>query len=187
MALFLALTAVYLSPQIIRVMAANDDYSVSGGNPFSLSSVGPFPTALPTITLTDAGGDDFTSDPETIRIDINTMAYPNVIWDVIPFAMVGGSCGYDTVDAVIPNSDTQIDVVISGGGFASCADGQTIAIDGLGVLSIFAAPAPGASPLIAVDNNSTSAGSSLFTSDDVNLEVLAGSLTGLMWSLIRFW
>jgi hypothetical protein len=161
-----------------HTQAAADDYTVIGGNPFALPPAGSGPGLLPDITITDVGGDDFLADPEIIRIDINTAVYGSVIFDGVPFATVAGSCGYNNVDAIIPNSLTQIDVIISGGGFAGCADGQTIDISGLGLLTVFSSLAPGPSPLISVDNNSTSPGSPVFTSDNIDLPVLPGFFIG---------
>ncbi|MDF2379356.1 MAG: hypothetical protein P1V18_04005, partial [Candidatus Gracilibacteria bacterium] len=163
-----------LLTSVPQAQAAADDYTVSGGNPGALPDVGAAAVSLPTLTLTDVGGDDFTNDPETLRIEINTTNYPNVVFDqtiTTAEVTIGGSCGFTTDDSVTFNSATQVDIAVSAG--TSCSDTETITIAGLTIQTIFAATAPGAAALVIVDNETTSDGAPVSTSDTVNLAVSA--------------
>ncbi len=161
--------------------AAIDDYTVSGGNPGGpLPNVGDASISLPDITLTDVGGDDFTNNPETLRVLINPTNYSAVVLDDTVVAgslsLGAGTCGYTTIDSVTYAGDsTYADVVVSGGTCA--APGQTIILQGLKVETIYAQAAPGANPLILVDNVTTSSGTPQVTTDVIDLAVLVGDLT----------
>ncbi len=173
---FIAAFAVSLFAVAPLSLAAANDYTVTGGNPLSLPSPGATSATLPTVTLTDAGGDDFTNDPETLQVNLNTVSYPGVVFDTtVTTATIAGTCGYTTGGTVnYTNSDQRATFTISGG--TNCANTETITIAGLKVKTLYASAAPGAAPLVNVDNVTTAAGTPVATSNNVNIIVSANTL-----------
>jgi len=173
---------------------AGDNYTVSGGNPGAFPTVGDASVALPTLTITDTGGDDFLADPETITVAINTTNYNNIAFDSSIAAgalTVAGSCGYTGANALTYSSDRQsVTIPVTGG--TNCANAETITIAGLKILTRYGQGAPaGGEALVNVDNTTTTVGAPVngsnvqlaSTVDDaaatVTLEAAANRVVGL--------
>ena len=157
--------------------AAINDYTVSGGVPASLPTVGDASIALSTIVITDVGGDDFTNDPESITVSINTTAYNNVAFDTTianSALTISGSCTYDAANALTYASDGQaVTIPITDSVGNECGAGQVINILGLKVVSRFVQSAPAAASFVMVDNDTTSNGADVASSTTVALASVA--------------
>ncbi len=158
--------------------AAIDDYTISGDDIAALPDAGDASVVIAStaITLTDAGGDDFTNDPEVLTFTINTGSYPSVEFDsTVTAATIAGDCNFDTQDSLVySSSDTVATLTISGG--TNCGAGELITIAGLKVETNYAVAAPGAAALFTVDNTTTSSGSAVGGAS-VNYAVAVGDLT----------
>lgn len=163
------------------VMTSSDDYLVSGGNPVNFPKVGSASVALPTITLTSSGSDDFLNqnNEEEIEIEINSVDYPGVIFNPSIQSnniLIGGTCGHsNALSGFIYTSSKKARLFFSKANSNPCANGETITIDGLEIATSFAQSAPGSSPLVLIDNVQTSKGQPVASSDQINLPVLAGA------------
>src|SRR5579883_1125457 len=76
--------------------ATTSDYTVSGGNPGSLPTVGAASVSLPTVTLTNGDGDTEFGANEVIEIAINNTNYGPVQFDQsVAFGglTIAGTCG----------------------------------------------------------------------------------------------
>ncbi|MFC1598567.1 hypothetical protein ACFL2U_00950 [Patescibacteria group bacterium] len=163
---------VWLGLPVEKVSAAADDYGVSGGDIGALPIVGAASGALNLITITDAGGDDFTNDPEILTIAIDNVNYPAVVFDqTITALTIAGNCGFNGHNAVTYTNAYTITIPITGG--TSCTAGQLITVAGLQVETIYAQAAPGAVGLINVDNTTTSTGSPITSVSTMTLAVTA--------------
>ena len=153
--------------------AAINDYGVSGGDPTSLPIVGAASVPVGTITLVEAGGDDFSNinGREIFTITLNASSYSSVIWDssVVAGALtVSGTCGHTSASAILFTDATSVEVTVTGaGGAGFCTDGQTVTIGGLKISTINQQNAPAATYLISVDNKATANGSPVNSSTTV--------------------
>src|SRR3989338_9010030 len=128
---FLAFS-LFFALGVATSFAAANDYTVSGGNPGVLPTVGDAAVPLPGLTILDVGGDDFTTDPENIIITINTTDYNNVTFDttVANTALtISGTCTYDAANSLTYSADGQeVTVPITDSVGNECASGQSIII-----------------------------------------------------------
>lgn len=155
---------------------ADNTYTVAGADNAALPNVGAASVTLNAITLTDTGGGDF-GDTEAISITINAAQYPNVKFDTsVATVTIGGTVlSAGTPAVVYTNGNATATITLLTGGGVS-ANGETITITGLKIGTIYAATAPGAAPLLGVDNSTSSIGSPV-NSPNVNLATLTGALS----------
>lgn len=165
----------------ITAFAAPDDYSVTGGDIAALPVVGAASTAINTITLTDAGGDDFSdaNATEVFIVTLNNTSYPSVQFDqtvVFGGLTVGGDCGHTSASALTFTDAYTANVTVTGaGGVGTCAAGETVTIAGLKIKTVYAATAPVAAKLVSVDNSVTSLGSTVASTTTMTLAVTAAT------------
>ncbi len=146
-------------------LAAANDYTVAGGNQSTGPVVGDPSVALPPITITDVGGDDFMNDPEILVLNINTTTFDNFIFDAsITNATISGTCGYNS-GGTITYSNNNHTATFSINGGTSCSNSETIVINGLKVSTIYNDVGQGPAAFISIDNATTSPGSAINTSD----------------------
>lgn len=160
----------------VTTALADNTYTVAGADNAALPNVGAASVTLNAITLTDTGGGDF-GDTEAIVITLNAAQYPNVKFDTsVATVTIGGTVGSAGTPAVVySNGNATATITLLTGGGAS-ANGETITITGLKIGTTYAASAPGASPLVGVDNSTSSIGSPV-NGPNVNLATLVGALS----------
>ncbi|MBT5516437.1 S-layer homology domain-containing protein [Candidatus Peregrinibacteria bacterium] len=168
---------------ISAAFAAANDYGVTGGNPGSLPDAGAAAVSLPTLTLTDAGGDDFSDidATEIFIVTIDSTNYPNVEFDQSVVAgdlTVAGTCGHTSASALTYTNGYTANVTVTGeGGVGTCGASETITIAGIQIKTTYVASAPGSNDLVQVDNSVTALGTPVVTSNAINLAVAIGDLT----------
>ena len=167
----------------ISVAFAGNDYAVAGGNPGSLPDAGAAAVSLPTITLTDAGGDDFSDvdATEIFIVTIDSTNYPNVEFDQTianTDLTVAGTCGHTSSSTLTYTDGFTANVTVTGaGGVGTCGASETVTIAGMQIKTTYVASAPGANDLVQVDNSVTTVGTPVVSSDTINLAVAVGDLT----------